>query len=487
MRTSMIRHRANTRFFIKYEDILDLCQGNQTQAALHRVLEAKLNVVVALLAERGETPTGERDECLWMTISLSEFVEWSLHDRDKSAYQRATEELIKDGFLDIRYVKANEDGSLKQHNGRFLTYATYFEARTDRLHDGPILKQYQYLYETVNTSLDASPSPTVPPPEGLPHHESDEEMHEKRVRGGNLRDSTTASPPSLPTIPQPVYSFEQAGTNGAVGGDEGLFVRIAPPVQTANTPSPFEQPPVVQTTSNKYYREESSTISQETTAPGGAVSPSENNEFDRETVERLAATILAPLPQNVKAAQFRENARRWQEAALAIASHPLFGLIGREAATDCLHQLMAYITDPASPSWWVREFPKKPRHVVRLWHLADNLQMIYLDMTRHPDWLASYSLSPAPAPAQEPQEACAGEVLPAAYEEPEEPFGMNIMVCNRLIEEIGCVLSRDYRVQRRRSAGGGFVADVYWSHYITTLYCPEGWAQLQAEMAGTAA
>lgn len=399
-RTSCVRHKANTRFFIKYEDILDLCDGDQAKAAAHRVLETRTNDQLTALEVQGKKKPS--DEELWITMRWEDFVKRSLGDREKTSFRRVLPELVKDGYVLSRYVKLDEDGItlVCDASNQPYTYATYREAKEDTAVPGLIVNQYRYLYKKVNRHLnteaseeeDSDEPPPPPPPEG---NEPPTGKGKGSARGGNLQNATASSRESTTRggnlqSSSPVQSISSHAKNGMGDSteEEAPAQSSRPPcsngqpsaVGMGRLPCSNEQRPPAQMSSNKnLLRESVGRMRKGSSSAHGFTEAEEEHLWTMEAVLNLAAQYLPTLPEHVNAKQRTANQQRWQEAAHTILTAPRFRQIPESDAVTLLVQFLSYMTKPHSPSFWVCDFG----YEVRLWHLANNIDRIYRDMTKY--------------------------------------------------------------------------------------------------------
>jgi hypothetical protein len=101
-----------------------------------------------------------------------------------------------------------------------------------------------------------------------------------------------------------------------------------------------------------------------------------------EAILNLAAQHLPPLPTHISEKQRHANAINWQEAAVRLHDDSYFRLIGAEAAISHLDRMLQYVSHAHSPSWWMVEFTCHQHKQVRLWHVANNCELIGLAMEK---------------------------------------------------------------------------------------------------------
>jgi hypothetical protein len=110
--TGCISHRRHTRFFVMYEDFLDVAKVSEHQyklAAFWRVLETKtndrLNSIPEIVEDCKKKGVPIPEEHLWIEIPYSEFANRSLQTFKRSAFQIAAAESEQLGFSNSRQRK----------------------------------------------------------------------------------------------------------------------------------------------------------------------------------------------------------------------------------------------------------------------------------------------------------------------------------------------------------------------------------------------
>jgi hypothetical protein len=129
--TGCISHRRQTRFFVMYEDFLDVAKVSEHQyklAAFWRVLETKTNDRLTFISDIVEDcknkgiPVPEKH--LWIEIPYSEFVKRALGVYKVSSFQIASAESEHLGFSKSRVLKRpanpNDPDSSKEDYKEYL-------------------------------------------------------------------------------------------------------------------------------------------------------------------------------------------------------------------------------------------------------------------------------------------------------------------------------------------------------------------------------
>ncbi len=525
--SSCIRHAAQSRFFMLFEDFLAISGGDIKEACAHRVLETRTNDRLVYLREQGIEPTIDD---LWITPTRRDFSNRTLGLYDGRAFHEPLKNMERKKFVRKRYIKIDQNGEqIRDADGQLLVYRTYREAQEDKQNAGAILKQYLYCFWFINKEItrkypDKPPTPSgddVPPDESG-KEETDEETSENEAEEGDQpsdyypvcsregNPQTSSSSLRVSSIVTEGMPFFPGGKTNTLQG-VGNFARGAgnssnPPGKGAN--SPQEKVPTApgKSASNKILLQESSSRIPESTkesAPDGAVEAAlfENDLWNFEAIMNLAAIWLPPLPTHLKPEQLQKNQQRWEDAARHLLTDPSFTCYEPEQAINRLIRQMRYMTDPNSPCSW-RKFMaiNYPNAAVRLWHVANNAGTVGVEMDKYgwypedeqreeeSDWQPEEEEQPEemqslveedrdPEPVMTP-ELPAAQTEPLAFELEVQPEGMDAYEADQLAKTIQG--QHPLWIVKRRRHGLKYLVEIQMSNnQIKQLYSPTDWQLLQ--------
>ena len=393
-RTSCIRHKENKRFFILFEDLLQICEFEYAQACALRVLEVKTNDRLTEIYDKPRRTRHMGSDNLFLTVSYAEYKHYSLKLYAESSYQDALAVLEHRGFVESRAVKLDARGNVI-HVYPMLRIVEDDKKRVMKEYDfggdKSYVKQYRLKYEVVNAAIDKIEP--MPNPDSPGTDEDDEEGQEVPGlnQGGNLKKDET--PPLFSTTDNPPvksqggYQNKQGGKNtsemdgkttrGASVFTRGLGKNADTRSESAEGASEStyqkkeKNPEVIPTTSKK-----------ESVSVDTALSLLRNTiDFDwlktaawnADTLIMLASALL-PVPSTCDDETWE---RDWQKPAerLLMATATL----EPERAWERINQELAYMTQENSPSWWVQQ--RARQSPVTLRNAADNY--VVMDRERH--------------------------------------------------------------------------------------------------------
>ncbi len=526
---SCVRHAVRKRFFVLYEDFLDIADKDYKQACTHRVLETKTNDRLTYLREQGIDDPGIDD--LWITLERNDFRSRSLGLYDGRSYYEALKSMERKKFVKKRYIKVDRDGEpVLDEQGNLLVYTTYRQAQKDRQHSGAILPQYLYCYWNVNNEIskcnpDEPPSPFDDGPSDGDADEIEEDEGKELAEEGEENEATEhgdqpSNPHNRPREGNPqtqggslVSSIVSKGSakfpGGMTNGLQGAGKNTDPPGHfsnplgnSANRPREDVPTPVSNFSSNKNLLQESNSRIPESTesAPDGAVETfSFENIWSYEAILNLAAIWLPPLPTHLRHEQLEDNQQKWEEAARKLLTDPSFTCYEPEQAITRFVRQMRYMTDPTSPCSWRRFMSANyPGTTVKLWHVANNATKIGQEMDQYAWYPEDEQVEeeengwypPEDDQVQDlveedhdPEPVMTPELsLPHTeplMDEPEVlPSGMDAYEADQLVARIRG--QRPLWITNRRRHGTGYLVEVQMSNnQIKHLYSPADWQTLQ--------
>lgn len=380
-------------YHILHQDFLELCLHDLCNTSALRVFEMRTNQRIEYLRRHYPIDPAwlPNDEDLWLDITLRQLESLTLRVCCRSSYARALAErapegkppsLIELGFLKRRFVARPGCGyvALPQTQvyadlqGPFLLVddeGYYQNARGEKrcaANDGYIIHQRQYLYciDAVNTALahlsaEESPRPAprclpfrqlhaaLPPDESIPATPSVD------------RTKTTASPSHVAVSTNTAIpsTHPQTSCASSCTTDDALSNTLSSAHDASSDDSEVSRTPLEETT-----QASSCSLDEHTLCTA---------EWNVETLLALSGHLLAiPDPPSPTLDSSDESLLSWQTEWYQPALRLLHktSKVEPRHAWEQINQVIAYMTDPTSPSWWVTGRARQSQ--IHLRHVANN-------------------------------------------------------------------------------------------------------------------